>query len=175
MILIAIGILLVIAAALLALTLQRGGQPEAANGSASPTTNDKNTRKKLNEDDIVGEARELAFTLGKQDQLDRKDIGEITEITDLLIRPHWKQISSNKPSTRMESYQLAVRHAKKLCQNGQGLTSHELAYLVKQRSAPNQPQQFNTGLNQAARQDFREKYGQEFDEELTGVIGSLEP
>jgi hypothetical protein len=161
-----ISLLLIVAVALGIVWFQ---QPKASPKTGKATApKETSTKRSLNQNNVIGEARDLAFSVCRQKKIPP---GDIAEITDLLIRPHWKQIAAIKDTKRMEFYRLAIKHAEKLYQGGHVLWQHELQYNEKPKTAPGRPRQLN---DQAARQDYRKKHGNEFEAELAQLLETSE-
>jgi len=171
-----ISVLLIVAVAL-GIYFFRQPKAPSRTGKATASRNasrNASSQHPQNERDVIVEAEGMVPLLDQSENIDFKKQIEITEITKLLIRPHWKQIAAAKLAKRKECYQLAIKHAEKLFHKDHSLQQHKLEYQKKRADTSKQPLQFDDRLSRKAEKSYRDKYGKEFDTKLARLLDTSE-
>lgn len=172
-----IGILLLVTVGLYALyqtrptTQNSANDDTAAEDSGQTSAGKKPPAKqplKPSEETIIGQAREVAVRAASNPEakINEQTKGEIPEIVDVLIRPHWETIAKQNVARKTEIYQLAARHAIKLCKQGISLTAFERKYRKQQ---PGPVKTFEQQYQETCAA-YREEHGKPFNAEVAKLL-----
>jgi len=141
------------------------------------TSGSKGTSKKpsrVTQESVTSLAREFAHSLARNAGKSGSDIVEVCEIADLLVSPYRQHLAAKDLTEQEKFCQFVAEQAIEILTAGHTLTAHELSFRRLPMNITKRPpvgagqEEFNRYTEtvlEAGRQDYRDKYTQEFDKE----------